>query len=162
MTTIHLESAGIYPQQRFNAAVKIWSEILQEAIWVVETDRDVASVSADGVTDAIYTAEEIDRLKGTDKTLVIAAHRVKTAFNKSNVVQCSNLVEKPLKMALVEKYYTVVISKAGFVLEAAENISLSKPEAYFNKLGDFIFTCKATDEMQAVKLAKESLDGMEC
>ncbi|MEW6215918.1 MAG: hypothetical protein AB1478_12070, partial [Nitrospirota bacterium] len=47
-------------------AIKVWSEPLQAYLWVVETDQDMASLRSQ-VSEAIYTASEIRKLRGMDK-----------------------------------------------------------------------------------------------
>lgn len=68
-------------------AYKVYSEILQTYLWVVDTDEDMHSLRGHGISEAIYTADEIKRLKGMDKDSLKAIHKVKEVFENSNVEQ---------------------------------------------------------------------------
>ncbi|PIQ93489.1 MAG: hypothetical protein COV68_09655, partial [Nitrospirae bacterium CG11_big_fil_rev_8_21_14_0_20_41_14] len=66
-------------------AVKVWSEILHAYLWVVETDKDMHSLSSQGASEAIYTADEIKRLKGLSKDSLEEIHRIKETFEDSRI-----------------------------------------------------------------------------
>lgn len=68
-----------------HVAVKVWSEILQAYLWVVETDQDMHSLRSQGVTEAIYTGDEIKNLKGLNKDSLNQIHKVKKTFESSKV-----------------------------------------------------------------------------
>lgn len=54
---------------------------------VVDTDEDMHSLRDQGVTYAIYTADEIQKLKDMDRDGLNATHRVKEVFEDSKVEQ---------------------------------------------------------------------------
>ena len=58
----------------------------QAYLWVVETDQDIKILrAAENITAAIYTADEIQKLKGMDAEGLKAVHRVKEVFEDSRV-----------------------------------------------------------------------------
>ncbi len=63
-------------------AVKVYSEILQAYLWVVDTDEDMHS---QGVSEAIYTADEIKKLKGLSQDSLREIHKVKEVFENSKI-----------------------------------------------------------------------------
>jgi vacuolar-type H+-ATPase subunit F/Vma7 len=67
------------------AAVKVWSEILRTYLWVVADEKDIETLRSQGITETIYTAEEIKKLKGLSKDSLMAIHRVKETFKESKV-----------------------------------------------------------------------------
>jgi hypothetical protein len=67
-------------------AVKVWSEILQDYLWVVDTDKDMHSLRASqGASEAIYTSGEVKKLKGLSKDSLREIHKVKEIFKDSKV-----------------------------------------------------------------------------
>lgn len=67
-------------------AYRIYSNILQAYLWVVETDKDMHSLRSQGISEAIYTADEIRKLKGIDdKDSLRAIHKVKQVFEDSTI-----------------------------------------------------------------------------
>lgn len=64
-------------------AVKVWSEILQAYLWIVETDKDMHSLRSQGVKEAIYTKHEIGELKKLSKEDLKRIHKVKETFSES-------------------------------------------------------------------------------
>ena len=66
-------------------AYKVYSEILQAYLWVVETDQDMHSLRSQGITEAIYTYPEIAELKKLSKEDVKEIHRVKEIFENSKI-----------------------------------------------------------------------------
>ncbi|MDA8163288.1 MAG: hypothetical protein M0022_10380 [Desulfobacteraceae bacterium] len=68
-----------------NIAYKIYSNILQAFLWVVDTDDDMWALKKEGVTDPIYTADEVRKLKGISKEGLKRVHRVKEVFEGSKV-----------------------------------------------------------------------------
>lgn len=69
-----------------SVAYRVYSEILQAYLWVVDTDEDMKALKAsDKVTEAIYTHDEIRKLKGIDKEALKAVHRAKEIFQDSQV-----------------------------------------------------------------------------
>ena len=66
-------------------AYKVYSEILQTYLWVVETDEDMHSLRSKKVSEAICTGEEIKKLKGLSKDSLREIHKVKQVFPESIV-----------------------------------------------------------------------------
>ena len=66
-------------------AYKLYSEILQAYLWVVETKQDMHSLRAQGIAEAVYTSNDIQTLKGIDKEELKVIHRVKEVFPESTV-----------------------------------------------------------------------------
>ncbi|MEW6110069.1 MAG: hypothetical protein AB1632_13025 [Nitrospirota bacterium] len=50
-------------------AYRIYSEILQAFLWVVDTDEDMMTIRDKNITEPIYTANEIRKLKGIKENL---------------------------------------------------------------------------------------------
>ena len=78
-----IQSYLIQPLER--VAYKVYSEVLQAYLWVVDTDADMHALRSQGITEAIYTADEIKKLKGIDKDSLRAIHKVKEVFENSKV-----------------------------------------------------------------------------
>lgn len=66
-------------------AVRVYSEILQTYLWVVETDQDMHSLRSKGVKEAIYSTEEIQKLKDLDNDSLREIHIIKETFPESNI-----------------------------------------------------------------------------
>jgi hypothetical protein len=66
-------------------AYRIYSEILQAFLWVVDTDEDMKALRGKNVTEPIYTADEIRKLKGIDKEDLKKIHKVKEVFENSKI-----------------------------------------------------------------------------
>ena len=64
---------------------KVYSEILQAYLWVVDTDQDMHSLRSQDITEAIYTGNEIRKLKGLGKDSLKEIHKVKEVFPESIV-----------------------------------------------------------------------------
>ena len=76
-------------------AYKVYSEILQAHLLVVETDQDMHSLRSQGITEAIYTEDEIKKLKGLSKDSLKEIHKVKETFEKSKIMEVTkNETEK--------------------------------------------------------------------
>ena len=81
-TAIKLLNEGrITPVER--VAYRVYSEILQAYLWVVETDEDKHALRSQGATKAIYTGYEIEELKKLSKEDLKEIHRVKEVFPES-------------------------------------------------------------------------------
>lgn len=87
-----LNKGKIIPIEK--AAYKIYSEILQAYLWVVETDQDMHSLKAQGITEAIYTFDECQKLKGLSKDSMKCIHNVKEIFENSKVNSVNKLSKK--------------------------------------------------------------------
>ena len=66
-------------------AYKVWSEILQAYLWVVDTDQDMHSLRSKKVSEAIYTGDEIRKLRSLSKDSLKEIHKVKEVFPDSIV-----------------------------------------------------------------------------
>lgn len=66
-------------------AYKVWSEILQAYLWVVDTNEDMHSLRSQGKTEAIYTGDEIRKLRSLSKDSLKEIHKVKEIFPESIV-----------------------------------------------------------------------------
>lgn len=65
---------------------RIYSGILQAYLWVVETDEDMKALKAtEKVTEPIYSAHEVRKLKGMGKEGLKAVHRAKEIFQDAKV-----------------------------------------------------------------------------
>jgi len=83
-TALRLLNEGkIIPIER--VAYRIYSEILEAFLWVVETDEDIKSLRDRNITEPIYTADEIRQFKGITKEDLKKIHKVKEVFEKSKV-----------------------------------------------------------------------------
>lgn len=80
-----IEEGKIIPVEK--VAYRIYSKILETYLWVVETDQDLHSLKSQGVAGAIYTGEEIQKLKGLGKDSLKEIHKVKEVFENSKVEQ---------------------------------------------------------------------------
>lgn len=72
---------------------KIYSELLGCCLWVVADDEDMRSLRLQGISEAVYTADEIKKLKGIDKDSLKAVHKVKEVFEDSKVEDLTLLVK---------------------------------------------------------------------
>jgi hypothetical protein len=66
-------------------AYKVYSEILQAYLWVVDTDEDMHSLRSQGINEAIYTGDEIRNLKNLCKDSLKEIHKIKQVFPESIV-----------------------------------------------------------------------------
>jgi len=83
-TAVQLINTGkIIPIGR--VAYRIYSEILEAFLWVVDTDKDITSLRDRNITEPIYTADEIRQFKGITKEDLKKIHKVKEVFEKSKV-----------------------------------------------------------------------------
>jgi hypothetical protein len=59
---------------RSHIAVKVWSESLQAHLWIVAYKDDIVAFRFQGITEPIYTTDEIRELKGIDSNLLKIVH----------------------------------------------------------------------------------------
>jgi hypothetical protein len=86
---IELISEGkIAPVEK--VAYKLYSEILQSYFWFVEDDEDMNRLRGQGIKEAIYTKQEIEKIKVAEKDTLKAIHPVKEVFEKSKIVEFWN------------------------------------------------------------------------
>lgn len=80
-----MEAGIITPIEK--VAYRIYSNILPGYLWKVDTDRDMHSLRASqGVSEAIYTADELKKLKGLSKDSLREIHKVKEVFENSTII----------------------------------------------------------------------------
>jgi hypothetical protein len=78
-----INDGKIIPAEK--AAYRVYSEILQAFLWVVDTDEDMKALRGKNVTEPIYTADEIRKLKSTSKEGLKTIHEAKQIFEDSKV-----------------------------------------------------------------------------
>ncbi|MFH0774177.1 MAG: hypothetical protein V2A53_01590 [bacterium] len=78
-----LNECKISPLEK--VAYKVYSEILQAYLWVVDIDQDLHSLRSQGKTEAIYTGDEIRKLRSLSKDSLKEIHKVKEVFPESIV-----------------------------------------------------------------------------
>lgn len=74
-------------------AYKVYSNILQAYLWVVADDKDRETLRASQSASAIYTADEIKKLKGLSKDSLIEIHKVKETFPESTIKEIKRNAE---------------------------------------------------------------------
>ena len=83
-TAVQLINTGkIIPIGR--VAYRIYSEILEAFLWVVDTEKDMRTLRDRNITEPIYKADEIRQFKGITKEDLKKIHKVKEVFEKSKV-----------------------------------------------------------------------------
>ena len=80
-----IQDGLIQPIER--VAYRVYSKILEAYLWVVDTDQDMHSLRGQGITEAIYTHQEIKELKKLPKEDLKAIHTVKNTFLDSKIEQ---------------------------------------------------------------------------
>ena len=77
-------------------AYKIHSEILNDDIWIVATDKELQGLVDEGIKETIYTQEEVSRMidEGVSKEGLKAIHKVKEAFPAATVENIENEQKK--------------------------------------------------------------------
>jgi len=78
-----LNDGKIIPTEK--VAYRIYSEILEAFLWVVDTDEDMKSLRDRNITEPIYTADEIRKLKGIDREDFKGVQKVKEVFENSKI-----------------------------------------------------------------------------
>ena len=78
-----IEDGTITPIER--VAYRVYSEILQAYLWVADTDEDMHTLRGQGVTEVIYSKDEIRKLRKLSKKDLKAIHEVKIAFPESSI-----------------------------------------------------------------------------
>lgn len=76
-----IEAGIITPIEK--GAYRIYSEVLQAYLWIVDTDKDMHSLRAQCITEAVYSGDEIRKLKGMDVDGLKKVHKVKEIFPES-------------------------------------------------------------------------------
>ncbi len=76
-----LQKGQIEPVERM--ALKIYSEVLKDYLWVVYDRPDMERLRARGITEPIYMATDIRLLKGKHKDHIRAVHEAKVIFPDS-------------------------------------------------------------------------------
>jgi len=78
-----IQDGFLQPLER--VAYRIYSEVLGCHLFIVETNQDMHSLRTQGVTEAIYTGDEIKKMKRLSKDSLKTIHDVKTVFKNSKV-----------------------------------------------------------------------------
>ena len=65
-------------------AYKIAPEISDVPLWVVEGEEDREKLRAEGITEPIYTVQEIRSMRGLPREAVIVIHRIKEVFPEAS------------------------------------------------------------------------------
>jgi len=78
-----LNEGKIVPSER--TAYRIYSEILEAFLWVVYAPEDMKAMREHGVTEAIYTKQDIAKLKKLPKEALKGIHMVKEVFPMSTI-----------------------------------------------------------------------------
>mgnify|MGYP001117279343 CR=1 FL=1 len=79
-----IEAGKITPIER--VAYKIYSELLGCYLWVVGDDEGADLLRSQGVTETIYTTDEVRKLKGLSKETLKKIHEVKTEIENSTII----------------------------------------------------------------------------
>jgi len=68
---------------------RIYSEILGCHLWIIETDEDINYLrdQGHGTSEAVYTTDEIKKLKSLDKSSLKHIHEVKEIFSGSEILE---------------------------------------------------------------------------
>jgi len=66
-------------------AYKVYSEVLQAYLWVVDTEKDIHTLRSQGIAEVIYTHHEIKELKKVSKEDLKEIHKVKEVFENSKI-----------------------------------------------------------------------------
>ena len=87
-----LYAGVITPTER--VAYRIYSNILQAYLWVVADNKDREPIrDSQGVSAAIYTADEIKKLRKLSKEDLREIHKVKETFPESTIEEITSKVK---------------------------------------------------------------------
>jgi len=64
---------------------RLYSESLHAYYWVVQDDKDMDCLREQGIKEAIYTKQEMEKLKGSDNDTLRIIHQVKEVFENSKI-----------------------------------------------------------------------------
>ncbi len=78
-----LNEGKITPAEK--VTYKVYSEPLQAFLWVVETDQDMHSLRTQGISEAVYTWQDIKELRKLPKEHLKAIHEVKEVLPLSSI-----------------------------------------------------------------------------
>lgn len=78
-----IEAGLITPAGR--VAYKVYSNILQAFLWVVQDDAGAEELKAEGISEPIYTGHKIKELKKLSRDDLKAIHEVKQVFDTAQV-----------------------------------------------------------------------------
>lgn len=78
------------------AIYKIYSKILDDYLWIVANEKELRGLIAEGIQDAIYTHNDIDRLDGISKEELQVIHKFKRIFPGSTVEDIKHKNEKTI------------------------------------------------------------------
>lgn len=71
--------------ENMRCAVLLWSEVLQAHLWVTVSKDDVKTLRERGITEPIYSGDEIRNLKLANKDELRSIHRVKEVFENAEI-----------------------------------------------------------------------------
>lgn len=66
-------------------AFRIFSEALGDHLWIITDENEAEVLRTSGVLEAIYTEDEIRKLRGMPKAMLKTVHKAKTIFPSSTV-----------------------------------------------------------------------------
>ena len=78
-----IEQGKITPVEKI--AYRIYSELLGCHLWIVETHRDMGALRWQGISETIYTRDEMKELRGISKESLKAIQKIKEVFDNSKV-----------------------------------------------------------------------------
>ncbi len=78
------------------AIYKIYSKILDDFLWIVANEKELRDLIAEGVQDAIYIHNDIEKLDGISKEGLKAVHKIKRVFPGSTVEDIKHKNEKTI------------------------------------------------------------------
>lgn len=87
----YIQKGKIKPVEK--KSYRIYSNILEDYLWIAETDNDLHYLRERGIQEPIYTIEECKKLKGSDKEHLKAVHEVKETFPQSKVKEIKRNAE---------------------------------------------------------------------
>ena len=64
---------------------RVYSENLHAHYWIVENEKDMDRLREHGIEEAIYTKQEMERLKDADSETLKIIHQVKEVFENSQI-----------------------------------------------------------------------------
>jgi hypothetical protein len=85
-----IEAGIIAPIEQ--VAYKVYSDSLGCYLWIVESPEHKKGLRGQNITEAIYTFQETQLLKGTDRELLNAVQQIKKIFKDSEVTEYQNIV----------------------------------------------------------------------
>jgi hypothetical protein len=85
MTDLLIAGLAADDHGTFKNAYRIFSDILQTHLWVVTGKEDMETLRKQGISEPVYTREEIRKLMGADGKELKAVHMAKEVFENAEV-----------------------------------------------------------------------------